>query len=552
MGRRVPLDLVLPLALLILLTIPFLATDLDVDLQTHFYREGSGWYLAEKQPWLFLYEYGTLPGLLIGAGALIVLVASIWKESLRPRRAASLFLVLTLAIGPGLIVNTILKGHWGRPRPRDIVQFGGGEEHWKVWERRPVGGGGASLPSGHASVAFYLLTPYFFLRRRQRRQATYFLAGGVVYGVLMGIARMVQGGHFASDVLWAGGIVYLTGYFFSRLLLPGERARSIPAALLLLSSFALPLAGCSNPSESEPPPVTGREESIPEDAVKMTTQSDLYPPVLHSDEWEDPVPMPGPVNTAGAEDAPVISDDGEIFLFFFTPDVEVPPEQQILDGVTGIWWCVRDGSGWSEPARVLLHDDISLDGPLCFRDSLLWFASFRVGNYRTDGDIYTARFDGGRWSDWRNAGSLLNDTYNIGELYATAGGDTVFFHGPSQEDGLDLWQCGKNGESWSEPAGLGPPVNSGQDEGWPWVSPDGREIWFTRWSALGYPGPSLFRSTRGPGGSWSEPEEILSSFAGDPALDGEGNIYFTHHFFDQEMQMIEADIYVARRKGMSR
>jgi hypothetical protein len=46
----------------------------------------------------------------------------------------------------------------------------------------------------------------------------------------------------------------------------------------------------------------------------------------------------------------------------------------------------------------------------------------------------------------------------------------------------------------------------------------------------------------------SEPEEIISNFAGDPGLDDEGNIYFTHHFFNEAMERIEADIYVAYRK----
>ena len=31
------------------------------------------------------------------------------------------------------------------------------------------------------------------------------------YGILMGVARMAQGGHFPSDVLWAWGMVYLVG-----------------------------------------------------------------------------------------------------------------------------------------------------------------------------------------------------------------------------------------------------------------------------------------------------------------------------------------------------
>ena len=47
--------------------------------------------------------------------------------------------------------------------------------------------------------------------------------------------------------------------------------------------------------------------------------------------------MEGPVNTAGAEDSPFVTPDGQTLYFFFTPDVRVPAEQQLLDGVTGIW-----------------------------------------------------------------------------------------------------------------------------------------------------------------------------------------------------------------------
>lgn len=41
------------------------------------------------------------------------------------------------------------------------------------------------------------------------------LVGGSCYGILMGIGRMAQGGHFASDTLWAFAIVYLTGLALS-------------------------------------------------------------------------------------------------------------------------------------------------------------------------------------------------------------------------------------------------------------------------------------------------------------------------------------------------
>jgi hypothetical protein len=82
-----------------------------------------------------------------------------------------------------------------------------------------------------------------------------------------------------------------------------------------------------------------REDVIPPDAVKVAPATDSLPPV----------PMEGPANTAGAEDSPFITPDGSRFFFFFTPDVRVPVEKQVLDGATGIWECHREGSSWSEP-----------------------------------------------------------------------------------------------------------------------------------------------------------------------------------------------------------
>jgi membrane-associated PAP2 superfamily phosphatase len=37
------------------------------------------------------------------------------------------------------------------------------------------------------------------------------LVGGIACGSTVGLGRMLQGAHFARDVLWAFGFVYLTG-----------------------------------------------------------------------------------------------------------------------------------------------------------------------------------------------------------------------------------------------------------------------------------------------------------------------------------------------------
>ncbi len=117
-----------------------------------------------------------------------------------------------------------------------------------------------------------------------------------------------------------------------------SRKAKVVVALVVIVTVIIVLAAISAMQPQEPEETPTRGEAIPSDAVKMTPETDLMPPVLHSDEWLDPVPMTGPINTAGAEDSPFVLPDGNTMFFFFTPDVSVPPEKQLLDKVTGIWW----------------------------------------------------------------------------------------------------------------------------------------------------------------------------------------------------------------------
>lgn len=291
-----------------------------------------------------------------------------------------------------------------------------------------------------------------------------------------------------------------------------------------------------------------RLAAIPASAVKMGPEDDEFAPVVHSSLWQQPVPMEGPVNTAGAEDSPFMSVDGDWFFFFFTPDVTVPAQEQLLDGVTGIWWTKMMGGEWTPPEKIVLHDDVSLDGAEACVGTTLWFASVRAGNYG-EIDVFTAQYDAGIWTDVENAGEQLNVDYDIGEFHLMPNGTMMYFHSGAWDagDNMDIWSTVKVGDSWSTPVRV-EGINTDADEGFPYVTPDGSELWFTANSRLGegYTGPAIFRSVKQLDGTWGEPEEIISNFAGEPTLDDDGNIYFVHHYF-VDGEMIEADIYVAMK-----
>jgi membrane-associated PAP2 superfamily phosphatase len=187
-----------------LATLPFLFSRLDIALQSLFFAPGasSPWFAESWRMWRFLYSFGPWPALITGLGALVFLLATLRRLAWVRWRRHALLLILTLALGPGLLVNVIFKDHWGRPRPRQTIEFGGRWEHQSVLEKG-LSGRGKSFPCGHSSMGYYFVVFYFLARRRRRYVAWGVLAGAVAYGSLMGMGRMAAGAHFASDVLWS-------------------------------------------------------------------------------------------------------------------------------------------------------------------------------------------------------------------------------------------------------------------------------------------------------------------------------------------------------------
>ncbi len=316
----------------------------------------------------------------------------------------------------------------------------------------------------------------------------------------------------------------------------------IRAGLLILTVL---LAACEKPW----PFIADRYSKIPADARKGTPATDPFPPVLLSNEYDEPVPMSGPVNSMGAEDSPFISADGAEFFFFFTPDVRVPVEQQLRDSVTGIWYSQRVGGEWTEPVRVVLNDDISLDGCQQLVGDTLWFASIRSRDMLGDIDVFTAVRRNGVWQDWRNAGHQLNVEYNIGEFHLTSDHQTMYFGSAEGIGNSDLWQMQRTATGWSMPVRLDANINDSFSQSQPFVSSDMRELWYTGWNEQ-WMGPCVYRSLADSAGNWQTPEIIVAQFAGEPTLDDSGNLYFVHHFYTggDSSRLLEADIYYCRKR----
>ena len=211
----------IPAAVLAIATALFWTTDLDQAIVRQFFSGDKAipdiaarFPHGDEQPWKSLYVWGVYPAWILGCGGIVVWVVSFFWTKLAAWRDPGLFFALLLIIGPGILVNSVLKPYWSRPRPHATKTFKSCDDpddpprdFVPVW-RRGLSVDDSSFPSGHAATGFYLMAPAFVFYRRRPWLAAGFLLLGLACGTIIGLARVVAGGHFPSDVLWAGGLVY--------------------------------------------------------------------------------------------------------------------------------------------------------------------------------------------------------------------------------------------------------------------------------------------------------------------------------------------------------
>ncbi|HEY6255831.1 MAG TPA: phosphatase PAP2 family protein [Xanthobacteraceae bacterium] len=185
---------------------------LDLDLERMFYDPAAaaiGGFWALYNPVLNrLRDLARLISALLVAPAVLAVVGKLIaprRRMLIPGRAAVL-LIATLALGPGLVTNLVLKDHWGRPRPVDVNAFAGNLQFVPWWDPRGDCPSNCSFVAGEPSGAFWTLAPAALLPPAWRGPAT---AAALVFGAGVGLIRMAGGGHFFSDVVFAGLFTFL-------------------------------------------------------------------------------------------------------------------------------------------------------------------------------------------------------------------------------------------------------------------------------------------------------------------------------------------------------
>ena len=127
------------------------------------------------------------------------------------------FIVSTFSLGPGLIVNGLLKEFIGRARPKNIVEFGGDKIFSSAYFPSDQCAHNCSFVSGDVAFAFATIAFPLLLSGMKKKVSGMKKKVGILISIVFGMSiafyRLGTGAHFFSDTVLAGLLSVITALF---------------------------------------------------------------------------------------------------------------------------------------------------------------------------------------------------------------------------------------------------------------------------------------------------------------------------------------------------
>lgn len=259
------------------------------------------------------------------------------------------------------------------------------------------------------------------------------------------------------------------------------------------------LAECANGKEFKANP---RPYSIVNMGSAINSPQDDYAPVLTADENE----MVFTTRRQEDNTSPDVADDNKYYEDIFI---------SIRDG--GQWKTARN---IGPPINTKFHNSnlaLSPDGSLLF-----------IRNDDGNGDIYVSeKKKDGTWGVPEPLPGVVNSSAIESSVTITADENTLYFASdrPGGYGGFDIYVCTRDSRGeWTRVTNLGPKINTQYDEDGPFISYDGKTLYFSSQAHKGMGGFDIFRIELldAKKNDWSEPENI-----GYPINTPDDDIYFS-------------------------
>jgi membrane-associated PAP2 superfamily phosphatase len=196
-------QIIIHIAIFIVILAVFELTNLDIQIQDHFFNWNTNTWLVDTDNLLLATVFYTGPKYLLvtfGTACLICFALSFKMQNLKKYRRFSLLMFMALSIIPAAI--GFLKSISNVYYPSKIERYGGNKPYVKVFEKYPAGfkqnSKSRGWPAGHASGGFAMMMLYFALPKKYR----YFgLLVAIYIGWHMGLYQMLKGAHYLSHTV---------------------------------------------------------------------------------------------------------------------------------------------------------------------------------------------------------------------------------------------------------------------------------------------------------------------------------------------------------------
>jgi outer membrane protein OmpA-like peptidoglycan-associated protein len=205
---------------------------------------------------------------------------------------------------------------------------------------------------------------------------------------------------------------------------------------------------------------------------------------LGNDEWEQPRSLGGRLSSSG-HDASIQLFDNDTKLLLYR-------NAGRRDGNGNILVSQKEGGDWSTPVPLggaINSPNFESDAYITPDGQTIYFST---NNFSENGDLdiyYAKRTNDGDWGRPTKF-PVINTQYDEDSPYLTADGRTLFFssRGHNTMGGYDIFRTDFDSVSrrWSRPVNLGYPVNTPDDDTYYRLSPDGTYAYLSSYRLGGY------------------------------------------------------------------
>ncbi len=202
--------------------------------------------------------------------------------------------------------------------------------------------------------------------------------------------------------------------------------------------------------------------------------------------WSEPVGIDN-LNTNTHDAAVSLNADGtELFMY-----------KNRGEGKGDLYLSQLNGSTWTIPVIQLKLNSPEWDGSACFlpNEDRIIFASERKGGYGGKDLYYAERLKDNMWTNIKNLGPEINTKYDEDAPFVTSDGRILFFssNNKSSIGGYDIFRSDLINGDWQTPYNLGPPINTTNDDSYFTVRADGKVAYYSSQKSGGDGGHDIYK-----------------------------------------------------------